>query len=80
MHVIEIETMQGMTAEHRCDRCGAQAYVEVALENEAGTLLFCAHHSEEHLPALEPTNAMVADHRPYLRKIETEKTKEIAPA
>lgn len=78
MHVIEIETMQGMTATDRCDRCGAQAYVEVALEGEGGTLLFCAHDFAKARDALSRTEAMVADHTPYLRKLETEKT--IEPA
>ncbi|QYJ05372.1 hypothetical protein KUV85_06750 [Nocardioides panacisoli] len=36
-----------MTAEHRCDRCGAQAYIRVELST-GGELLFCAHHGREH--------------------------------
>ncbi len=30
----------------RCDRCGAQAYVQVILS--AGDLLFCAHHGRRY--------------------------------
>lgn len=36
-----------MTAEDRCDRCGAQAYLRVELQS-GGELLFCAHHAREH--------------------------------
>ena len=43
-----------------CDRCGAQAYVRVLLPN-SGELLFCAHHSREHLPALKKAGAEVQD-------------------
>ncbi len=35
-----------LTAEDRCDRCGAQAYLRVELA--VGELLFCAHHAREH--------------------------------
>jgi hypothetical protein len=31
-----------LTAEDRCDRCGAQAYVSVTGVN--GELMFCGHH------------------------------------
>lgn len=31
----------------RCDRCGAQAFVRVYLD-QASTLQFCAHHFREH--------------------------------
>lgn len=34
----------------RCDRCGAQAFVEVTLE--AGVLMFCGHHFAKHEDAL----------------------------
>ena len=36
-----------LTAEDRCDRCGAQAYVQVELFT-GSELLFCAHHAREH--------------------------------
>jgi len=39
-------TQAQLTAADRCDRCGAQAYVRVVLEN--GELLFCAHHARAH--------------------------------
>jgi hypothetical protein len=40
-----------LTAEDRCDRCGAQAYIRVEL-NSGGELLFCAHHGREHADRL----------------------------
>src|SRR5262249_8152474 len=40
-----------MNAAHRCDRCGAQAYVRVFLRSRQ-ELLFCAHHYRRHAPAL----------------------------
>jgi len=40
-----------MNAAHRCDRCGAQAYVRVFLRG-CQELLFCAHHYRQHAPAL----------------------------
>lgn len=39
-----------LTAADRCDRCGAQARVRVALAS--GELLFCGHHAKEHEPVL----------------------------
>lgn len=32
-----------LTAAHRCDRCGAQAYVHVILES-GNDLMYCNHH------------------------------------
>lgn len=42
--------MNTLTAQHRCDRCGAQAYVQ--MDKGSATLLFCAHHFNEHGIAL----------------------------
>ena len=36
-----------LTALDRCDRCGAQAYVEVELAGGA-ELLFCGHHARQY--------------------------------
>jgi len=49
MTQVQSDTYPGLTAFDRCDRCGAQAYVRVALNDD---LLFCAHHSAEYEPAL----------------------------
>jgi hypothetical protein len=40
-------TAASLSAVDRCDRCGAQAYLRVELQN-GGELLFCAHHAREH--------------------------------
>jgi hypothetical protein len=48
-----------LTAADRCDRCGARAYLRVALK--AGELLFCAHHGREHLPRLSSVALSVQD-------------------
>jgi hypothetical protein len=45
-----------ITAQDRCDRCGAQAYVLVRLET-GGELFFCAHHARKHDEVLRPMAA-----------------------
>ena len=40
-------TTTALTAQDRCDRCGAQAYLRVEI-GDVGELLFCAHHAREH--------------------------------
>jgi len=40
-----------MTVAHRCDRCGAQAYIRARLVDGL-ELHFCAHHGREHLDKL----------------------------
>jgi hypothetical protein len=54
-----METMK-LTAQDRCDRCGAQAYVQVQLTS-GGELLFCAHHAKDHLPKLKEQGHKVLD-------------------
>ena len=49
-----------MTAEDRCDRCGAQAYLRVELQS-GGELLFCAHHAREHGDKLKEVAVTVVD-------------------
>ncbi len=49
-----------MNAVHRCDRCGAQAYVRVLLHSRQD-LLFCAHHYRQHAPALAKVAAGIQD-------------------
>ena len=46
------ETKPALTAEDRCDVCGAQAYIRVNLVT--GELLFCGHHGNENKAKLEP--------------------------
>jgi hypothetical protein len=49
-----------LTAEDRCDRCGAQAYLRVHLQS-GGELLFCAHHAREHGDALQQVASSMDD-------------------
>ncbi len=49
-----------LTAEDRCDRCGAQAYLRVELAS-GGELLFCAHHAREHGDKLKQIAVNVHD-------------------
>ncbi|MGA8257976.1 MAG: hypothetical protein WB767_15510 [Nocardioides sp.] len=49
-----------LTAEDRCDRCGAQAYLRVELQT-GGELLFCAHHAREHGDKLKEIAVTVVD-------------------
>jgi hypothetical protein len=49
---IEQETTREMNAADRCDVCGAQAYIRVALAT--GELMFCSHHGNEKRSKLEP--------------------------
>ena len=55
-----VATSAPLTAEDRCDRCGAQAYLRVELQS-GGELLFCAHHAREHGEALKAVAANVID-------------------
>jgi hypothetical protein len=60
----EIFFPRPMTAHDRCDRCGSQAYVHVALPT--GVLMFCAHHYEQYEARLRPVAMSVTDERDRL--------------
>lgn len=49
-----------LTAEDRCDRCGAQAYLRVQMAS-GFDLLFCAHHAREHGEKLREVATTVVD-------------------
>jgi hypothetical protein len=51
---------RAIKAVHRCDRCGAQAYVRVLLCSHQD-LLFCAHHYRRHAPALAKVAVEIQD-------------------
>lgn len=51
--------MSILTAQDRCDRCGAQAYLKVTLQG--GELLFCAHHAREHRDKIDPVALFILD-------------------
>ncbi|WP_448074104.1 DUF7455 domain-containing protein [Georgenia yuyongxinii] len=58
-----------LTAQDRCDACGAQAYVRVQLE--AGELLFCAHHARKHADALAGVATHIHDETDRLHEDKT---------
>ncbi|WP_165064062.1 DUF7455 domain-containing protein [Marisediminicola senii] len=49
----ELEPRHLLTAEDRCDSCGAQAYIRVTMAT--GELLFCAHHGSRFKEKLSAT-------------------------
>lgn len=48
-----------LTGLDRCDSCGAQAYVRVALNDSE--LLFCGHHARKHEAKLRPIASLWHD-------------------
>jgi hypothetical protein len=54
-----------LTAQDRCDACGAQAYVRVQMAT--GELLFCAHHARKHQEALRKVATQIHDETDRLR-------------
>lgn len=55
-----VAELSALTASDRCDRCGAQAFVRVALAS-GNPLFFCAHHAREHEPKLRELGAEFHD-------------------
>lgn len=49
-----------LTAQDRCDRCGAQAYVRAVLTN-GGELVFCSHHHREFATGLKAASIAIHD-------------------
>lgn len=63
------EERRRLTDDHRCDACGARAYYEVELINDAGeesVLLFCGHHFTHHEQALHDVALDIHDHSHHL--------------
>ena len=54
------QVLDGLTTADRCDRCGAQAYVRVTLNN-GGELLFCGHHANAHSAKLSQVALRIHD-------------------
>lgn len=48
-----------LTANDRCDSCGAQAYVEALMSS--GELLFCSHHWNQYRGKIEPAALEITD-------------------
>ena len=56
------EGRPALTAEDRCDRCGAQAYLRAVLPG-GGELLFCGHHAAAHEDRIREMAVEVDDER-----------------
>ncbi|MDR1186995.1 MAG: hypothetical protein LBK95_06005 [Bifidobacteriaceae bacterium] len=48
-----------LTAQDRCDRCGARSYIRATLMS--GELLFCGHHGRESMDALRSQAIQIDD-------------------
>jgi len=57
-----------MTAQDRCDRCGAQAYVRATMES-GFELLFCAHHWHENQARLRQAATPIHDETDRLSNV-----------
>lgn len=68
------KTDRSLTADDRCDRCGAQAYLEalIPVGDSSMPLLFCAHHAKEHEDKIQQEAVLVTDHRNRLKEQEEE--------
>ena len=53
--------MADLNTDERCDRCGAQAFAQVLMNN--GVLDFCGHHFAEHYDVLQVQSVMMDDRR-----------------
>lgn len=64
-----------LTAAHRCDRCGAQAFVLLSVfvpDSGNRELLLCGHHYREHEPQLLHSGVQVMlDQRRQLQQVES---------
>ena len=54
-----------LTFHDRCDRCGAQGLVRVAINDDLD-LVFCGHHFHTHQEALGGQAEVVVDHREFV--------------
>ena len=70
--VEQVDNRWTLDASHRCDSCGAQAYVQTL--GVTGDLLFCAHHYEGILNNEKAQEAMtqfayqIIDEREHLQE------------
>lgn len=60
------KTKQILTAQDRCDRCPAQAFV--ITKGFEGELLFCGHHFTKHEEALIKWAYEIIDERDFINK------------
>lgn len=51
MHILAVPPSVKLTANDRCDRCGAKAFT-VATLPPRGELMFCGHHARKYMGPL----------------------------
>lgn len=68
-------TSSDIDSTHRCDSCGAQAYVVFVLTESARELLFCGNHWEKNKPLLEDKGVWDDDALTHMRRAEQETVK-----
>ena len=61
---VDLPTTASLTQRDRCDRCGAQAFVQATIPTADGMqLLFCGHHFRDHELKLVAAGATIVDER-----------------
>jgi len=58
------EPVQTLTVHHRCDTCGAQAYVQAMFTG--GDLLFCGHHFTKMRVEIEKQAFRIVDETSFI--------------
>lgn len=56
-------TIEPLTAQDRCDRCGAAAVLAFNPKNTPGMLLMCGHHVLVHKDAIRVSSEMIWNER-----------------
>lgn len=69
--VADVLADRALSATDRCDRCGAQAYLQAILP-DGGELLFCAHHGRDNASKLRQIGARIRDESGRLSAEESE--------
>lgn len=70
-----VSVTNGLDMSYRCDRCGAQAYVEVQLrptvdQPNPSDLYFCAHHYHHNKAKIIEAAAKIVEHLAWLQEEE----------
>jgi hypothetical protein len=60
--IVKVEQIEReLVVADRCDRCGAQAFMQFIWESEGLDLLFCAHHGKRFTPLVDLSKWVVLD-------------------
>jgi len=77
--MMQTAELSRLTALDRCDRCGAQAYVQVELVAGA-ELLFCGHHARQYEVKLREVAIVIHDETDRLVSAPATAETTVAPA